>query len=78
MSGQQERTPLLGSNGGEGNTYYFQKVEKNGSTMRDATDPDGGQMIETLPPGSTEEDFAPKTLGKSNKVSITFSPSQLS
>lgn len=76
MSSQQESTPLLQSNGGEGNTYYFQKVEKNGSSLRAATDPDGGQMIETLPPGSTEEDFAPRALGISNKVSVFISLAQ--
>ena len=76
MSSQQESTPLLQSKGGEGNTYYFQKVEKNGSSLRAATDPDGGQMIETLPPGSTEEDFAPRALGISNKVSMSISIAQ--
>ena len=64
----QESTPLLQKKG-EGSTYYFQKPEKTGSYFRSTTDEDGGQVVESLPQGSTEEDFAPKTLGVSSKVS---------
>ena len=64
----KESTPLLQKNG-EGSTYYFEKVEKKGSSFQSTTDGDGGQVVETLPPGASEEDFAPRTLGVSNKVS---------
>ena len=67
-SSQQENTPLLQKNG-EGNTYYFKKIERKGSSFQATSDQDGGQMIETLPQGATEQAFAPRTLGASSKVS---------
>ena len=68
MAGQ-ENTPLLQKNG-EGNTYYFEKLETKGSSFfQSTTDQDGGKMVESIPPGSNENDFAPRTLGASSKVS---------
>jgi hypothetical protein len=65
----QENTPLLQKNG-EGNTYYFEKLETKGSSFfQSTTDQDGGKMVESIPPGSSENDFAPRTLGASSKVS---------
>jgi len=57
----EEGTPLLGGN----NTYYFKKNEKKNAAgnYESVSDGDGGQVVETLPSGSTEEDFAPRTLG---------------
>ncbi len=70
MAPSQEKTPLLsGGNNNNKNAYYFQTVEKKGSNFRATSDQDGGQMVETLPAGSTEEDFAPRIIGISNKVS---------
>lgn len=57
MAGQ-ESIPLLQKNG-DGNKYYFQK----------ANDKQGAREVDILPAGSTEEDFAPRTLGTSGKVS---------
>ena len=67
MAGK-ESTPLLQKKG-ESKTYYFQKLEKRGSSFQSTRDEDGGRMVETLPMGSTEKDFAPRTLGASIKVS---------
>lgn len=63
----EEGTPLLGGN----NTYYFKKNEKKNAAgnYESVSDGDGGQVVETLPSGSTEEDFAPRTLGTLVKVS---------
>jgi len=55
MAGQ-ESIPLLQKNG-DGNKYYFQK----------ANDKQGAREVDILPAGSTEEDFAPRTLGTSGK-----------
>mmetsp|Transcript_11797 Transcript_11797/g.27987 ORF Transcript_11797/g.27987 Transcript_11797/m.27987 type:complete len:212 (-) Transcript_11797:308-943(-) len=62
----QENTPLL-SHKGENNTYYFQEIDKRGSSFRSRRDQDGGKEVETLPPGSTEDDFAPRSLDASTK-----------
>ena len=64
----QESTPLIAKNG-EGNAYYFQEIEKKGSGFQSTRDEDGGKTVETLPSGSTVQDFAPRTLGASTKVS---------
>jgi len=64
----QENTPLLRKKGeGNNNAYYFKELDKKGSFFQSPTNGDGGQMFETLPLGSTEEDFAPRTLGISSK-----------
>lgn len=69
----QENTPLLQKNG-EGNTYYFEKLETKGSSFfQSTTDQDGGKMVESIPPGSNENDFAPRTLGASSKKKIRVS-----
>mmetsp|Transcript_30223 Transcript_30223/g.64809 ORF Transcript_30223/g.64809 Transcript_30223/m.64809 type:complete len:116 (-) Transcript_30223:1995-2342(-) len=67
MAGR-ETTPLLQKKG-DNKTYYFKKIEKKGSSFQATSDGDGGRVVETLPVGSTEEDFAPRTLGASSKVS---------
>jgi len=61
----EEGIPLLSNN----NTYYFKKNEKKnaGGNYESVNDGDGGQVVEALPSGSTEEDFAPRTLGTSVK-----------
>ena len=61
----EEKTPLVGA---EGNKFYFKNLEKRGSGYGSTADVDGGQVVETLPRGSTEEDFAPRALS-SSKVS---------
>eukprot|EP00531_Pseudo-nitzschia_arenysensis_P011300 CAMPEP_0116141732 /NCGR_PEP_ID=MMETSP0329-20121206/14534_1 /TAXON_ID=697910 /ORGANISM="Pseudo-nitzschia arenysensis, Strain B593" /LENGTH=214 /DNA_ID=CAMNT_0003636925 /DNA_START=46 /DNA_END=690 /DNA_ORIENTATION=+ len=66
MPPSQEKTPLLNS-GNNKNAYYFQTVEKKGNSFRATSDQDGGKMVETLPAGSTEADFAPRVIGTSNK-----------
>lgn len=68
----RESTPLLQKNG-EGNTYYFEKLETKGSFFQSTADQDGGKMVETLPPGSNENDFAPRALGASSKKKIRVS-----
>mmetsp|Transcript_12422 Transcript_12422/g.28719 ORF Transcript_12422/g.28719 Transcript_12422/m.28719 type:complete len:212 (+) Transcript_12422:218-853(+) len=65
MAGR-ETTPLLQKKG-DNKTYYFKKIEKKGSSFQATSDGDGGRVVETLPVGSTEEDFAPRTLGASSK-----------
>jgi hypothetical protein len=71
----RESTPLLQKNG-EGNTYYFEKLETKGSFFQSTADQDGGKMVETLPPGSNENDFAPRALGASSKVSSVAKQTQ--
>ncbi|VEU33989.1 unnamed protein product [Pseudo-nitzschia multistriata] len=65
MTGK-ESTPLLQKNG-DGNNFYFKKLQKEGSSYDSTTDADGGHVVETLPHGSSEEDFAPRALGESIK-----------
>mmetsp|Transcript_529 Transcript_529/g.1263 ORF Transcript_529/g.1263 Transcript_529/m.1263 type:complete len:222 (-) Transcript_529:226-891(-) len=60
----EEKTPLVGA---EGNKFYFNNLEKSGSGYGSTADVDGGQVVETLPRGSTEEDFAPRSLSSSKK-----------
>ena len=67
----KESTPLLQKNEGEGSTYYFEKIERKGSSFQSTNNVDGGQVVETLPSGANEGDFAPRTLGVSNKVRLT-------
>jgi len=59
---KEEGTPLLAAGN---STFYFKKNEKKNATgnYESVSDGDGGQVVETLPSGSTEEDFAPRTLG---------------
>ncbi|MGK3738419.1 MAG: hypothetical protein ACI8RD_008008 [Bacillariaceae sp.] len=64
-----ESAPLLSNN----NTYYFKKHERNGGgSYESVSDGDGGQVVETLPPGSNEEDFAPRALGTLAKVRLSY------
>lgn len=67
VSNNKESTPLLPNN----NTYYFKNSERNGGggSYESVSDGDAGQVVETLPPGSNEEDFAPRALGTLAKVS---------
>lgn len=71
VSNNKESTPLLPNN----NTYYFKNSERNGGggSYESVSDGDAGQVVETLPPGSNEEDFAPRALGtlakKEKKIS---------
>lgn len=60
-SGGKESTPLLANK----NAYYFKDNEKRNGTgsYESVNDGDGGKVIETLPEGSNEKDFAPRTLG---------------
>jgi hypothetical protein len=69
---RQEQTPLLGDNGANGGgTYYFnnQTTEKQDSGYNQAvSDADGGQVVETLPPGASAQDFEPRAIGAVIKV----------
>jgi hypothetical protein len=61
-----ESSALLPSNAsGNGPSYYFLQNEGN----MDARDADGGEVIETLPQGATEEEFASRRLGTPRAVS---------
>lgn len=61
-----EKTPLLPSNasGSESSKYYFlNNTSDRGGTTDAVRDGDGGPVHETLPPGSTAEEFAPRVIG---------------
>jgi hypothetical protein len=71
MTSQQERTPLLGSNGNNGGkTYYFNNITDNnpGRYNQSVSDTDGGQVVESLPPGASMQDFEPRMIGAGTKV----------
>jgi hypothetical protein len=68
---QDENDPLLGSSGNGGNTYYFNNSTQETASNRynDAvSDNDGGREVETLPPGSSAQDFEPRLIGAVTKV----------
>jgi len=62
-----EKDALLPSNAsGSGPSYYFLK---NDSSSHEARDMDGGEVIEQLPAGATEDDFASRAVGTPRAVS---------
>lgn len=64
-----EKDALLPSNAsGSGPSYYF---VKNDSSHHEARDMDGGEIIEQLPAGATEDDFAARVVGTPRMVSPT-------
>ena len=68
-----EQTPLLPSNasGSESSKYYFLKDgSQQGGTSESVRDADGGPVHETLPPGATPEEFAPRIIG--SPVAVGF------
>jgi hypothetical protein len=70
MGTQDEKAPLLGSSG-NGSTYYFNNTTQETASTRynDAvSDNDGGQEVETLPPGASAQDFEPRLIGAVTKV----------
>jgi hypothetical protein len=64
-----ESDALLPSNAsGSGPSYYFLK---NDTSSHDARDMDGGEVVEQLPAGATEDDFASRAVGTPRLVSIS-------
>jgi hypothetical protein len=64
-----EKDALLPSNAsGNGPSYYFVKSD---SSHHEARDMDGGEVIEQLPAGATEDDFAARVVGTPRTVSPT-------
>lgn len=62
-----ESDALLPSNAsGAGSSYYFLK---NDSSSHEARDMDGGEVVEQLPAGATEDDFASRAVGTPRLVS---------
>ena len=60
-----EKTSLLPSNAsGSGPSYYFLKGEATGGASDLVRDADGGQVIEIVPEGATDEDFASRPVGQ--------------
>jgi hypothetical protein len=62
---KDERDPLLPNTPTTSGKYYFLRDPENhvGGTTEAVRDSDGGQVHETLPEGSTEDEFAPRVLG---------------
>ncbi|CAB9512331.1 Vacuolar transporter chaperone 1 [Seminavis robusta] len=74
-----EKTPLLPSNAGgiESSKYYFLKDgSQQGGTTESVRDADGGPVHETLPSGSTPEEFAPRVIGSPAVKSRKGTPTQ--
>jgi hypothetical protein len=60
-----ETSSLLPSNAsGSGSSYYFLKGEATEGTTNSVRDADGGEVIDILPPGATENDFASRPVGQ--------------
>jgi hypothetical protein len=75
----REQTPLLSSapsnGGGESSTFYFVgKINEDyqGGRTQAVRDADGQQVVEGLPPGTSEQEFAPRPLAH-HKVRTTVS-----
>lgn len=67
-----ETTSLLPSNAsGNSSSYYFLKSEGEGGVNSSVRDADGLEVIETIPQGSTEAEFASRPL-VITKVSLEF------
>lgn len=49
---------------GSGSSYYFLKGEAAEGTTNSVRDADGGEVIDILPPGATENDFASRPVGQ--------------
>ena len=66
-----EKDALLPSNAsGSGPSYYFLKSD---TSHHEARDMDGGEVIEQLPAGATEDDFASRAVGTPRAVSAISS-----
>lgn len=64
-----EKSSLLPSNAsGSGSSYYFLKGEQAGQTDS-VRDTDGGEVVETIPDGANEDEFASRPVGV--RVSIS-------
>lgn len=64
-----EKDALLPSNAsGSGPSYYFLKAD---SSHHEARDMDGGEVVEQLPAGATEDDFASRAVGTPRAVRKT-------
>lgn len=66
-----EKDALLPSNasGSGPSNYYFVKSDSSTHEQRDM---DGGEVVETLPAGATEDDFAARSIGTPRPVSTLF------
>jgi hypothetical protein len=65
MSLMQEKTPLLSPSVGESGKFYFvgkSNEDYQGGKTVAVRDADGQQVVEGLPPGSSEQEFAPRIL----------------
>jgi len=76
MEENNENTPLVrrSSNGSNGKTFYAVSSSvrsKEAAGYDSVRDNDGGQVVETLPEGAKEDDFAPRTLGSPVRRSVT-------
>ena len=72
-----EKSPLLPSNasGAESSKYYFLRDENHqGGTTDAVRDGDGAPVHETLPPGSSAEEFAPRVIGSPAAVRALACP----
>ena len=67
MSFRKENTPLLARNPSESSKYYFlgkSSESYQGGTTNAVRDADGQQVVETVPEGTTEDEFAPRMLSE--------------
>jgi hypothetical protein len=61
----RETDSLLSSSPNDSSKYYFlnrSNTEYQGGTTHAVRDGDGGVVVEGIPEGTTEEEFAPRTL----------------
>ena len=60
-----EKTSLLPSNAsGSGPSYYFLKGDPSSGGSDLVRDADGGEVIDIVPDGATDEDFASRPIGQ--------------
>ena len=73
----RETDSLLPSNasGNESSKYYFlnsANTEYEGGTTQAVRDGDGGHVVEGLPQGATEDEFAPRNLPLMVRIPDSF------
>jgi len=65
MPSKSEKSPLLAT--GSPRSYYFLKGEPTEGQSTAVRDADGGEVIEVVPEGATEDDFASRAISPSIK-----------
>ena len=61
---RDEKSQLLPSNAsGSGPSYYFVKGTDQAGQTDSVRDTDGGEVLETYPDGTTEDEFASRPVG---------------